>query len=174
MSERSQTRLEFARRASRYDQLDRDPRIHFHTRFFRAASAVTRVIGDGYPTGFMARLSATLEIANISRAAHIGEGRLYTGGSWLSNTVDFIHFEQRLVERALEELRAQDPIRYADEIEMADRGLARIRLWCSRFRSSAHGRLHFALRNARRTLGRAPQFARQGDREAIGIAIASL
>ena len=174
MFERLQIRLEFERRAMRYAQLDRDPRIRLRTRFFEAASAVTRVIGGGHPTCFMTRLSAALEIANTTRAVHIGEGRLYACGSWRSNTIDFIRFEQTLVQRMLEALRTEDPVQYADEIDTADRDLARISIWCSRFRSDAHRRLHFALRNTRETLGRAPQFARQGDREVIGIAIASL
>ncbi len=174
MCERLQTRLEFERRAMRYAQLDRDPRIHVRTRFFEAASAVTRVIGGGYPSRFMARLSAALEIANTQRAARIGEGRLYAGGCGRSNTIDFIRFEQGLVQRTLEALRVEHPVQYAAEVDTADRDFARISAWCSRFRSDAHGRLHFALRSARETLGRAPQFARQGDREAIGIAVASL
>jgi len=174
MSERAQIRLEFERRATRYAQLDRDPRIHVRTRFFEAASTVTRVIGGGDPTHFMARLSAALEIANTTRAMHIGDGRLYAGGCWRSNTVDFVRFEQGLVQKELEALQAEDPFQYAAEVDAADWGFARMSVWCSRFRSAAHRRLHFALRSARETLGRAPQFARQGDRESIGIAIASL
>jgi hypothetical protein len=171
---RTNTDLALKRRALTYEYLDADPAIGGRTRFFRAASVVTRVLGASGPTCFMRGLSASLEIANLARARQIRGGGLYTNGAFVANTADFIRFEQALVQQALDALWVEDAPRYAAEVGYVDRGLARMRLWCSCLRSGAHLRLHIALQQARRALGRQPQFARQVDRETIGLALASL
>jgi hypothetical protein len=166
--------LEFQRRAHTYDCLDADPKIGRRTAFFRAAAVVTRVLGSGHLTGFMRDLSASLEVANLARAQQIRAGQLYVEHAVGANTAHFIRFEQALVQEALDMLRTKDARQYAAEIDSADRALARMRLWCSRLPSTAHRDLHMALQQARAWLGRAPRFAIQSDREAIGLAVASM
>jgi hypothetical protein len=174
-AERQRHGTDFSRRVWRYEALAADPRISARTSFFKAAAVVTRVLGVGPPSDFMARLSGALEVANLRYAERIRAGLLYSSGASIAaNTAHFIRFEQALVQMALEQLRLDDAHRYAAEVEAAECALARAALWYARFRSAAHCKLHTALHRAGETLGHLPRFASQSDRERLGLAIASL
>jgi hypothetical protein len=163
---------DFVARSFRYEELNSDPRIGCRTSFFGAAAVVTRLFSVSAPSPFLASLSAALELPNVGRAARIRAGLLYADGGVDANTAQFIRFEQCLIERALAALAVAQPALYETEIARANRSLAHLALWCSRWRSKAHRQMHIAVRIARDILGRTPDFAAQYDREIVGRALA--
>lgn len=159
-------------RSERYRRLDAQPAIRARTDFFVAASLVTRVLAYGGATPFMLRLSESLERVNSWRAQLICRGLLYGGGTIQGNTVDFIRYEQILVQRALDRLRRSHPDAYAQQIRHADDAIARL---LQRRALCASGALTTFIRAADSclaTLGRMLEFSRQSDREALGEALA--
>lgn len=156
-------------RAHRYRRIAADPVIAARTHFFSAAAVVTKALATRDQPVFLSRLGAKLEVTNLRRAREIRAGKLYRQGSALANTADFIRFEQALVERELEQLRAEDSRAFEaviacanEQIDRATRGVAR---WLNR-------RFARAVVATRRELGRQIDFGRRDDRERLGNAIA--
>jgi hypothetical protein len=156
-------------RELRYRRIAADPLIAARTDFFSAAAIVTKALSTRDQPPFLAQLGARLEVANVRRAREIRAGKLYKGGSVRTNTADFVHFEQMLVEAELEGLRARDPVAYHDVVECANRQIARATRGLARWTNRRFAR---AARATRRQLGREIDFARQADRELLGNAIA--
>ena len=86
-----------------------------------------------------------------------------------TNTADFVHFEQELVESELERLRIRDPVAHHDVVECANRQIARATRGIARWTNRRFARAALA---TRRQLGRDIDFARRDDRELLGNAIA--
>jgi hypothetical protein len=156
-------------RERRYRRIAADPVIGGRTSFFAAAAIVTRALATRDQPPFLAKLGATLEVANVRRAREIRAGKRYKTGTARANTADFVHFEHALVEAELERLRARDADAWRDivgcangQIRRATRGLAR---WVNRDFARA-------VIETRRQLGRDVDFARREDRELLGNAIA--
>src|SRR5690349_10664076 len=104
------TPLDAARtRLQRYRRIAADPLVASRTAFFTAAVIVTRALATRDQPAFLAALGARLEVANLRRARDIRAGKLYRAGSVRANTVDFIRFEQALVQAELDALLARDP-----------------------------------------------------------------
>lgn len=164
--------MSFLLRSERYRRLDAEPAIRARTDFFAAASIVTRVLAYGGTTPFMAGLSHMLEHVNVSRAQMICRGALYVTGSVERNTLDFVRYEQALIQEALDRLRHGDPRAYAEQICLADRALARVLRRRAACTSSAVATFVRAAECCLTRLGRAIEFARQSDREALGTELA--
>ena len=165
-------RLAFLLRSERYRRLDAEPAIRARTDFFAAASIVTRVLAYGGTTPFMAGLSHMLEHVNVSRAQMICRGALYVTGSVERNTLDFVRYEQALIQEALDRLRHGDPRAYAEQIHLADRAIARVLRRRAACTSSAVATFVRAAECCLMRFGRAIEFARQSDREALGTELA--
>jgi hypothetical protein len=159
-------------RSQRYRRISLEPRIASRTAFYSAASTVTRAFAFSIVSPFMASLSRSLEDCNVARAIRIRSGDLYASGTLEANTLDFVRFEQCLVECALERLRAVDPLAFAREIALADAALHRAAREGVLLVSAAHHCLRRALLELRQGLGRWPSFAQQHDRELLGVALA--
>jgi len=159
-------------RAERYRRLDARPSIRGRTDFFAAAATVTRVLAYGGVTPFLADLSELLEAVNLSRAAQIDRGLLYAGGSIESNTADFVHYEQCVVEHALERLRSRDAHRYAEQIRWANAALTFAMQAGVHWGWGACALFARAVRCCGPKLGRGIEFADQTYREALGVEIA--
>ena len=159
-------------RSERYRRLDATPSIRLRTDFFAAAATVTRMLAYGGATPFLGALSEALETFNLARAGQIERGLIYPSGSVESNTVDFVHHEQCIVQEALERLRLSSPRNYAAQIASANAAITfawRARAACSAgtwaiFTRAAH--------RCRARLNRGIEFALQTDREALGVEIA--
>ncbi len=169
---RQHASAQFRERSERYRLYDSDPRIRERTAFFSAAHVVTAVLAFGPVSAFVAELSLSLEAVNFERAQQVRSGALYPRRTLLANTVDFIQFEQRQVELALDRLRRCTPHGHATEIATLNAGIRRASLWLSRFISPAHAAMHRAIHSSRAALGRWPDFARQADRETLGLHLA--
>lgn len=163
--------LQHLLRARRYNALHADPRISSRTSFFAAAAVVTRAIGQLRPSGFLWRLSSSLEKANVERAAAIRAGALYAEGNIGSNTADFIRVEQSLVQVQLDCLRDTNPDQYAREVAALNRALGRLTL--SRKSPWVDYRVARALSYAQQDAGQSPDFASQAFRELVGRHIAA-
>ena len=172
MTARSVLQSALVLRAERYRRLHAQPSIRRRTDFFAAAATVTRVLAYGGATPFLGELSELLEAVNLTRAGQIDRGVLYAGGSVEANTADFVHYEQCIVQQALERLRSRNSRGYADQIRLANAALAfALRtglLWgwgaCAVFAT--------AVRRCGPELGRGIEFADQAHREALGLEIA--
>lgn len=162
----------FLRRAERYRRLDARPSIRGRTDFFAAAATVTRVLAYGGATPFLADLSASLESANLLRARQIDRGLLYAGGSIEINTADFVHYEQCIVQQALERLRSRDSRRYTEQIRWANAALTFAMQAGLHWGWGACALFAHAVRGCRPKLGRGIEFADQTHREILGIEIA--
>lgn len=172
MSPRPPFRLSLLRRSERYRQLDEHPAIRARTDFFAAAAVVTRMLAFGGATPFMVALSGVLERANMSRARLIRGGLLYVTGSVDRNTLDFVRYEQALVQSALDRLRRSDPHGYAEQISIANAAIARVlrrRAACASFAATVFIR---AAESCLGQLGRMIDFSAQSDREALGQELA--
>ena len=157
------------RRERRYRLLAADAALASRTHFFAAAMIVSRALATGERSSVLDAIGATLEAANLARARAIRCGDLYSDGAPLENTRDFVRFEQQLFQRQLDLVRELDEPLYRraidaanEQIRLATRGLAR---WRNREFSMAVLRVQIRL-------GRRIDFARQDDREALGVAIA--
>jgi RHS repeat-associated protein len=159
-------------------------RLHFkfrhQTEFFAAASATVQVLANlatpianwqwsSTTRTFLSVVSARLEQVNIGIANDLESGRL--SGSRLNQRI--IHKEQTEVQAQLDSLRAADPAGYETVIGeintlLNPRGvdLAQSQVYST---DMAYGRI---LDEVREDLGRDLDFANQGDREAIGNAVA--
>jgi hypothetical protein len=157
------------RRALRYRWLHAHPVIRRSTSFFAAAAVVTRALASRRRSGFLAQIGAHLECANVRRAAEILAGLRYGGGSALENTADFVHYEQQLVQAALDALRATDHEGYASVVCAANAEIASACGFIARLR---HPQFARAARWVRQRLSRPIDFARREDRELLGNAIA--
>lgn len=165
-------RLSLLLRSERYRCLDAEPAIRSRTDFFAAASIVTRVLAYSNPTAFMAALSDMLERVNVSRARLICRGALYATGSVEINTLDFVRYEQTLVQDSLDHLREKDPAGYADQIRIANSAIARAVTHRAARASSAIATFVRAADSCLERLGRTVDFSAQSDREALGEELA--
>jgi hypothetical protein len=156
-------------RARRYRRISADPVIAARTGFFAAAAVVTRALATRDQPPFFARLGAQLEVINVRRARQIRAGELYRHGSVVANTADFVRFEQSVVQAELERLRECDPQAYEDVVTCASAQIARASRGLARWFNRDFAR---AVVVTRRQLGRDVDFARRGDRELLGNAIA--
>jgi len=164
-------RLSLVLRSERYRRLDAHPTIRSRTDFFAAASVVTRVLAYS-ATPFMVALSGALERVNVSRAQLICGGRLYVAGSVESNTLDFVHYEQSLVQEALDRLRDTDPRGYSEQIRLANSAIARILRHRGPCASGAFTTFIAAAESCLVRLGHVIEFAAQSDREVLGEELA--
>jgi hypothetical protein len=160
----------FLLRSRRYESIHADPDIAAKTQFFGAASLVTGALALIAPSRFLRDLSAMLEVANMLRAQEIRSRLIYPEDSVERNTVDFIHYEQTLVQAALDTLRGRHPKRYRQEVELANFLLNALN------RSVARYVLRWAFADAVRAaiaeLGADIDFARQSHREMLGLQLA--
>ena len=160
----------FFRRSRRYGRLHADPAIARSTEFFAAASLVTGALALIGPSRFLRDLSERLEAVNISRAQEIRSRRLYCGDSIEKNTADFVHYEQTLVQAALDALRNRHPRRYRREVEIANFLLNAVNRIGARYvLRSVFAR---AVRAVSAELGNDIDFARQKHREMLGLQLA--
>lgn len=166
------SRLPLLLRSERYRRLDSQPAIRSRTDFFAAASIVTRVLAYGGATPFMVALSDALERVNVSRARLICRGLLYVTGSVEHNTLDFVRYEQTLVQEALDRLRGGDPRGYSEQIRTANSAIARVARRPAACASSAVATFIRAADSCFARLGRTVEFALQSDREALGEELA--
>jgi RHS repeat-associated protein len=159
-------------RSRMYERIDADPSVSSQTRFFGAAAIVTSALALPSQSGFMAGLSSQLEKANLARLEQIRSGQLQMPGSVQKNDHAFIHFEQTLVQKALDGLNASDPEAYANLISTTNKRLN------SEFvgRAARTSDPNFArgLAAAREKLGGDIDFADQEHRETLGQSIAEV
>jgi RHS repeat-associated protein len=156
-------------RSRTYERIDADPNVSDKTRFFGAAAIVTSALALPAPAPFMAGLSSQLEKANLQRLEQIRSGQLQMSGSVQENDHAFVHFEQTLVQNALDELKASNPETYENLISTTN----------SRLNSELVGRAarttdpSFAkgLAAARERIGGDMDFANQVHREILGQSI---
>jgi hypothetical protein len=172
MSPRLPLGLSLLLRSERYRRLDAEPAIRSRTDFFAAASVVTRVLAYGGATPFMAALSGSLERVNVLRARLIRSGLLYVTGTVDCNTLDFIRYEQRRVQRVLDRLRAFDPDGYSEQIRTANRLIALALELGAAYASGDLGIFIHGAKSCLARLGRAVEFSEQSDREALGEELA--
>ncbi len=158
-------------RADRYQRWHDHPRVGGRTAFFAAAAIVNRaLVRHTLLSPFLLDLGATLEAANTLRALDILDGRLYRGGSVEGNTLDFIRFEQTIVQAHLDGLRRHAPRSYRREIRAVNASLRALR--CGIFRALADRCLVHAADATRRCLGGPLDFAEQDCRVMLGAHIA--
>lgn len=172
MSPSLSSRLSLLLRSERYRCLDIQPAIRSRTDFFAAASTVTRVLAYGGATPFLVALSDALERVNVSRARQICGGRLYTTGSVERNTLDFVRYEQMLVQQWLDRLRGSHPREYSQQIRFANSAMARA---LGRRAACVSGAVAIFVRageSCLARLGRAIEFSAQSDREMLGVELA--
>ncbi len=108
----------------------------------------------------------------MARAEAIRSGGLYGTDSVIRNTIDFVSFEQALVEQALRDLRARSKEDYRREVELADAALSSMAGGSGCVSLGSLRLLRTAILTARDRCGRLPSFESQLDREAIGVALA--
>ncbi len=160
----------FFLRSRRYGSLHADPAIACRTQFFAAAALVTATLALIGPSRFFRDLSGELEAANMLRAAEIRARRIYRDGAVESNTMDFISYEQTLVQAALDSLQARHPRLYRREVQLANFLLNALnRTVPRRFLRSTFAR---AVRATSAELGADIDFARQSHREMLGLQLA--
>ena len=147
-----------------------DPAIARRTEFFAAASLVTGALALAAPSRFFRDLSGMLEAANMARAHGIRTRALYHDGPIEKNTADFIHYEQGLVQTALEALRCRKPELYRREVDVANFLLNTLN--CAVLRCLLRSSFARAVRAATAELGGTIDFARQDHREALGMQLA--
>lgn len=172
MSPTLPSRLSLLLRSERYRSLDFHPVIRSRTDFFAAASTVTRVLAYSGATPFLIALSDALERVNVSRARLICGGRLYATGSVERNTLDFVRYEQILVQQWLDRLRGSNPREYSQQIRFANGAIAH---GLGRRAACVSGAVAIFVRageSCLARLGRAIEFAAQADREMLGVELA--
>jgi RHS repeat-associated protein len=163
---------EMCARSRVYEAFDADARISNHTRFYAAAAIVTSALATPFATSpFMNEISLLLEKANVARATLIRQGSLYASGSERANTNDYIHFEQSLVQKALDKLQGQDPGAYGKLIEEANTNLNSPLMGLAAFTDPNMAK---GLAAAKQQLGGTIDFSKQEHRETLGRAIAEV
>ncbi|MGN6453145.1 MAG: hypothetical protein ACTHL7_08775 [Steroidobacteraceae bacterium] len=159
------------RRAQRYQRWHEDPAVTARTSFFAAAAIVNRVLARYMLLSpFLLDLGTTLETLNTRRALEIRAGRLYRAGSIESNTLDFVQYEQSIVQAHLDGLRQSAPRSYRREIQSVNAALSGLR--CGGARLFANRCFLKAADEARRSLGGRLDFAEQQCRVILGTQIA--
>jgi hypothetical protein len=133
---------------------------------------VTSALAFPEPSSFMSELSGSLESANMARAEQIRSGQLYGSGSVRDNDRDFIHFEQSLVQKALDGLSASDPDSYRNLIEQTNDNLNSGPV--ARVAGISDPNFAKGLAAAKEKLGGKIDFANQQHRETLGLAIADV
>jgi hypothetical protein len=115
-------------RARRYQRWHEHPGIGRRTSFFAAAAIVNRALArHALSSPFLLDLGAALERVNTLRALEILAGRRYQEGSVESNTLDFIRFEQAIVQAHLDGLRRSSERCYRREIRAINTLLGALR-----------------------------------------------
>jgi hypothetical protein len=160
-----------ARRGERYRSWHADPAIATRTSFFAAAAIVNQVLArHALLSAFLLELGATLESVNAQRALEIRSGRLYRQGSVEGNTLDFVRYEQSIVQMHLDALRRRSAGGYRREIRAVNASLAALR--CRVLRGFANRCFLSAADEALHRLGRPLDFAEQRCRILLGTQIA--
>ena len=173
----------FCDRAAEYRMFDANPAINSRTRFFGAAAMVSNSLGDVdawslivRPVGISSQTGSILEgIGRTLQAFNEGESHLVASGALGSGPAldrQLVHNEQTVVQGALNGLKESDSKGYdkaIGEINTALNGLASKGLQ----ELAPSDRMYASiLAGVRKDLGRNIDFAKQGDREAIGNAVA--
>ncbi len=160
----------FLLRSRRYGNVHAEPTIARKTEFFAAASLVTSALALVAPSRFLRDLSERLEVTNMARAHGILTRQLYPDDTIEKNTADFIHYEQGLVQTALDSLRHRQPELYRREVGCANFLLNALnRTVLRHILRSSFAR---AVRAAAAELGSEIDFACQNHREAVGMQLA--
>jgi hypothetical protein len=158
-------------RAERYQRWHEDPAIAARTSFFAAAAVVNRVMARHVLLSrFLLDLGSRLEAVNTGRALEIRAGRLYGEGSVEGNTLEFVQYEQSIVQAHLARLRQCAPRSYRREIRTVNAMLAALR-W-GVIRGSAERCFVSAAEEALQRLGGPLDFAEQHCRVILGMQIA--
>ncbi|MBV9723634.1 MAG: hypothetical protein JO299_00530 [Gammaproteobacteria bacterium] len=158
-------------RARRYQRWHEHPRIARRTSFFAAAAIVNRALArHALSSQFLLELGATLERVNTLRALEILAGRRYQEGSVESNTLDFIRFEQAVVQAHLDGLRRSSERTYRREIRAINSLLGALRYGV--IRALANRCFVCAADETLRCLGGPLDFAEQHCRVTLGVQIA--
>jgi hypothetical protein len=158
-------------RAERYQRWHEDPAIAARTSFFAAAAVVNRAMAcHALLSRFLLDLGARLEVINTHRAHEIRAGQLYGEGSVEVNTLDFVHYEQSIVQDHLDRLRHSAPRSYGREIRAVNAMFAALR-W-GVIRGFANRCFLCAVEEALQRLGGPLDFAEQRCRVVLGTQIA--
>jgi hypothetical protein len=158
-------------RARRYQRWHEHPAIGRRTSFFAAAAIVNRALArHALSSPFLLDLGATLERANTLRALEILAGRRYQGGSIESNTLDFIRFEQAIVQAHLDGLRRASERSYRREIRAINSVLGGLQYRV--IRALVNRCFVCAADETLRCLGAPLDFAEQHCRVTLGVQIA--
>ena len=156
-------------RAQRYRRFDADPLIRARTDFFAAAVLVTQAILRA-PSIFLMTLSEELEDENARRADAIRAGYIYRYSDVQSNTRDFIHFEQTLVEHSFQQLAIRNRRRYRREVHSINHALALAS--SARLPFVIEPRFSEGVARTIKQLGRSVDIRSQAARELLGLNLA--
>jgi RHS repeat-associated protein len=173
----------FCDRASEYRRFDENPAINSRTRFFGAAAVVSNALGDvdawrpgtfitgvsNQTRGFLEGVGRTLQSFNEGESHLVATGALGSGPALDSQLV---HNEQSVVQGALDGLKSSNPAAYdktVGEINGSLNGLVSKGLQQLAPSDRAYAGV---LKGVTKDLGHSINFANQGDREAIGNALA--
>ena len=157
-------------RGERYQQWHADPRIAARTSFFAAAAVVSRALARIPWTGFLLPLSGALELENARRARQICRGTLYSHPSVASNTVDFIRFEQGLVQIHLDRARQIAPQRFTAQLRAYNAAFSL--LHATRLRCGVEESFVAGVADTVHEIGRSIDLADRACREILGMYIA--
>ena len=159
------------RRAQRYQRWHDDPAISARTSFFAAAAVVNRVLArHALLSRFLFELGTVLEDVNSRRAVEIRAGTLYGEHSVWVNTLDFVHYEQGIVQWHLDSLRQRSPVTYRREMRLINSVLGVLR--CSVIRGFAGRCFIRAVDETLQCLGTPLDFARLHCRVMLGAQLA--
>jgi RHS repeat-associated protein len=177
----------YCRRASAYAYYDTMPEINNRTRFFAAAAAVSQALASGdtfwgierrfistKTQAFLSGVGEELQRLNRGFAQALQEGGNLTlsGPDPTGPALDkkLIHFEQSTIQQLLNNLKEKDPDGYNQVIEENNALLNptdKMKKGAEIFPTdAAFGKILDAVR---KDLGRNIDFAKQSDREAIGL-----
>ena len=173
----------FCDRAAEYARFDASPAINSRTRFFGAAATVSNALGDvdawrpgtfitgvsNQTRGFLEGVGRTLQSFNEGESHLVATGAL---GSGPALDRQLVHNEQSVVQGALDGLKSSDPKAYdktIGEINGSLNGLVSKGLQQLAPSDRAYAAV---LQGVTKDLGHSINFANQGDREAIGNALA--
>jgi RHS repeat-associated protein len=164
-----------------------DGLVYNKTRFFAAASAATQQIADvAVPIlgtagtsestrAFLASTNATLEQVNTEAVGRILSGAMTGSGDQLDARM--VRLEQSTVQKGLDNLKKSDPTAYGTAIKELNgllngqTSVAATVLGGIGRQFTSDGPYAGVLAGVRKSLGRDIDFAKQKDREAIGLAL---